>query len=70
LRLNSVPQKCILFAEKYPHFGGKKYFPGKLVKIEYQVFKTAQVFRKLEFDEGKRICTQRAGNILKMHGKN
>lgn len=28
------------------------------MKIKYQVFETAQVFRKLEFAEGKGICTQ------------
>lgn len=39
------------------------------MKIRYQVFETAQVFRKLEFAEGKGICTQRAGNVLKMNGK-
>lgn len=39
------------------------------MKIKYQVFETAQVFRKLEFAEGKEIWTQRAGNVLKMNGK-
>lgn len=39
------------------------------MKIKYQVFETAQVFRKSEFAEGKGICTQRSGNALKMHGK-
>lgn len=39
------------------------------MKIKYQVFETAQVFRNLKFTEGKGICTQRAGNVLEMHGK-
>lgn len=39
------------------------------MKIKYQVYET-QVFRKLGFAEGKGICTQKAGSILKMHGKN
>lgn len=69
LRLNSAPQKCIFLAKKYPYLGGKKYFPGRLMKIKYQMFETAQVFQKLEFAEGKGICAQRTGNVLKMHGK-
>lgn len=33
------------------------------------MFETAQLLRKLEFDERKRICTQRVDSILKMHEK-
>lgn len=33
------------------------------------MFETAQLLRKLEFDERKRICTQRVASILKMHEK-
>lgn len=68
MRLNSVPQKSIILAEEYSHLRGKKYFPRRLMKIKYQVHEI-QVFGKLGFAEEKGICTQRAGNILKMHGK-
>lgn len=73
LRLNSIHQyfKHVWFQRKKKStFERKKYFPGnRLIKNKWQVFETAQLFRKSEFAEKKGICTQRAGSILKIHEK-